>query len=145
MKIKDLKSGEVVSRKHTDGSIWGKCKGLTISNIRGKLFYQTNGVIESKVRSNSSAYSYNDFYFSDIYGNKLTIQEVPQMKYEETKVVVLREQGGTLVPFKSDDDAQQWIAKELDRDSTQKFTVWTTPSYEVRPKKVDLSDLIHKF
>ena len=145
MRVTDLQPNQYISRVHYDGRKWGHSKGLTIKlNEHRVPCYYVNGEFEAVLKLNSSAYNYRDFYISDKLGNKLNLEEVI-MKYEETTVVVLRETNGALVPFKSDEEAQIWIAKELEKDSTQKFKVWDKPSYEVRPKKVDLSELIHKF
>lgn len=203
MHITELKEGEYASRVHTDGCLWGYRTNLAITRAYGTFYYVTDGKISSKVRKDSTAYNYDDFYLCDKKGNKLKTQELDEikigdkvrynneiwqvtqikldhsypfklininelsyndsakrsqitlikpnqnqekkpMKYEDIKVIVANE-NGDIWGCPSEEEAHKAIYAKLKDDPNQKFNVWLTPSYEVRPEPVDLSKLIHKY
>lgn len=145
MKATDVQEGQYITRVHDDGRVWGIGKHLTITRSpNGDLWYYKNGSPESKLRKDSSAYNYDDFYLCDNLGNRLSYGQTP-LTYQNTSVIVLKEKTGSIASFVSEEEAHNWIREELNRNNLLRFKVWVSPSYEIVPKKLNIQELIHKF
>jgi len=141
MKIAEIKQGEYFSRDN-----WGTSKQLAITLDKHFCLLYISGGLENntkKVRANSSAYIYDDFYLSDKYGNKLLTQKEQQMKQEDIKFIVTNNKSNTVKCFQSEDDRDDYIEEQMDLHSRIKFVIFE-PTYKVEPKRPSLKNLFKK-
>jgi len=142
MKVTDLKDGEFCTRPN-----WGSppSRGhLAIGNHKGTLFYYDRGSLSSKVRCNSTAYTYTDFTYCNQSAQSLPIKKEPNMTndYEKT-VILVTTSNNQIKDFISEEIALEWIAEKLEGEPRTKFKMFK-PYQEIKPKRVDLSSLISK-
>ena len=141
MRVTDVKPGEYISRDN-----WGTTKQLAITrNSSFNLVYINKGqdTNPSIVGYNSSAYGYDDFYLSDKYGNKLTIQKEIQMKQEEINFIVTNNKTTEIKVFKDELDRDDYISDMLDKYPRIRFYIFE-PTMKVEPKAFNLSELFQK-
>lgn len=143
MKATEVLEGQYISRVHEDGRYWGIGTGLTITRVNGELWYAKGVRLEKRLRKDSSAYFYDDFYLCDRNGKKLNKEDLC-MEYDTAIVIVLSKSSNVYKSFSSEEEAHSWISEEIKKDPLANFKVWLKPDYEVKHKKVDISELIHR-
>lgn len=143
MKATEVLEGQYISRVHEDGKYWGIGTGLTITRVNGELWYAKEYKLEKRLRKDSSAYYYDDFYLCDRFGKKLNKEDLC-MEYDNATVIVLSKFDNVIKSFSSEEEAHRWIIEKIKKDPVVNLKVWSKPDYEVKPKEIDISELIHK-
>jgi len=139
MRLRDLEGDCFVSRPWYSQ----KSKSLAIFvSSSGKYYYFEHGSISGELRRNSSAYTYDDFYFSDKFGNKEIDMEKEEL-FGEMKFVVLTTKSGQLNGFTTEQEAFDFMENVLARNSRVQFTMFKAYQ-KFMPKPIILSENIIK-
>jgi hypothetical protein len=98
--------------------------GLAIGILRGRPCYIEDGKWGSFITKNSTAWEHRDFAYTTKAGTPTTTKKPkpkePTMKREEITTIVAT--NSVVKQFKSEDDALEWIAAELENSPRDQFT-----------------------
>ena len=150
MRLVDVPSGSYVTRPWNRRNNHNKLR-IFVYNYSGdrRYVYRSNLEPPTRVPSNSSAWTYDDFVFCDIDGNILktqpnlnTTKDTTMATLYSAKIIVATN-SNVSASFNTEAEALEWVAGKLEEAPRTKFKMFK-PYQSIEPKIPDLSSLIKK-